>query len=482
MKFIQPAKMDRELQLNDDVCMRVLSHLEAEDVAHVGATCRFWRDAATNPHLWQRLLAPPLDFADTRAGFVPDRSAFAHFQVHSAWTAAAATERKVRTPFSPAVVAIAPCDGDTYALAVAGGPEHPPSSQTWRTPVTVYSPHVGTLRPIAFASVQHHVGAKPVCMKMHSCPSQFLLAYAYSDGTVALYSLPTEVPTTSAGNLCEASLLWRSATLLGDKVTAIDVNDRQVLVGTMNGGVVVVTSSAEATRYQLGRSGIFAVCAGREVGCGLAGSANGEVFAFDMNRRGDTLMRYVGPSGHPTGSVVYGASGGLVVATYLQTTQHSLPPVATAWDSRTGRRVGSFAATRMRRRRSSAPRGVSVGAPDSTGCDSKIGVLVGGAVLVYDVRRMHEALVEAGDDAVSVAMSGDRLVLGESEVMHGSRPSEHSVRCLDFCEAARKPTQEVSRFSPVSVASESPWRRRKRVPQAPTATEARHLAPCTIRT
>lgn len=466
--------MNADPRLNGDVCHRVLSLLDAEDLAQAGATCRLWREAASHPLLWRRFLDAPLSFAATRAAPPPDRSPRLHFLVRAAWSAAAATERRVRTPHRPSVTAVADCSRNGFAVAVAGAAEARPAAHDaatlaapWRTPVTVYCPCPGALRAVTYASTLHHAGAQPVCVRI--CPGQscFLLAYAYADGTIALYTLPTAPAEASFGALAETELLWRSDVLAGERIAAIDLNEEQVVVGTESGNAVMLTGVGLLLTWQLGPSKVTAVRAGHSFGSGLAGTANGEVVAFDAAKGPNTLTRYVGPSGHPIGAVTYGASGGLIIATYLETTQHSLPPVATAWDAHSGRRVGSFAATRMRRRRTGAARGVAVGAPDATGSDSKIGVLVGGAVLVYDVRRMTEAVVEVGDDTVSVAMLGDRLVVGESTAVHGRDCSEHSVRCLDFAEAARMPAHTISRFAPASVGSDSPWRPQSRTLSTP---------------
>lgn len=92
------------------------------------------------------------------------------------------------------------------------------------------------------------------------------------------------------------------------------------------------------------------------VGSGWAGTFDGEVVSFDVCRPQVIVDTYPGPSGRPDGAVEYGASGGLVSATYTGT-DGSVLPVAIAWDARSTQRVNSRLQTgRLRRRRAAVMR------------------------------------------------------------------------------------------------------------------------------
>lgn len=435
--------------LNYDVGLQVLSYLNPTDLSHAGATCRFWRSISQHPGLWENFIT---NSRTERSIKQPARSPHTQFLVEKAWDSGTAVPSFSPVPSEPFHICVSGI-GRGFFVASAPAPTHHPNA-LGQTPLTIYRrdpANENALEAESFLAVQHHKGGQPKLLKLRNGAEDGVIyaAYGYLDGTISCYKVSsTDWGQESRGENQTARLVFRSAAAREDCITCIDVSEYgTIYVGTSRGAVLVIRG-AESARALVASCQIVSIRSGSSVGSGLVGTFDGQVLSFNACLPHVVTGLYIGPSGHPVGTVEYGESRGLVSATYLGNNGSS-PPVAIGWDARSTRRINSsFQTDRLRRRRgANMHQDIASGGMDFQGGDNKIALLLAGGVLVYDIRKWN-VCAEVGDDAISVACKGDYLAVGQSpsRSLYGQVSKERSLTCLDFAAAAKRPAESVHRY------------------------------------
>lgn len=483
-------------QLNVDVAGRVFANLQSpEDLSHCCGVSRLWRDAATSPALWRAFLPKPCtnSWKTTNGPGFESRSAnpYIQFRINEAWNSASAVSTKIAIPFRvPSHVALGMLPNGRHVLAAAssaarivdGGAEYSAGAVhiSYRLPSET---HVANMVRICLRE-----GVQHVCMQMRASvrdPPTLFLAYAYEDGIVDLHSAPLTLdsPAGIAMDDCpvskDAKLLMRTQVSPGaGQLTAIDVSaddEGAVFVGTSTGDVVYLRpypmdalgdrSPREVrtvARARVSAYPIFSVRArddsGHEgnasPGCGVAGTAVGELIAFDCMTE-SLVQRYVGPCYCAVGSVDFAASCQLVTATYThRLSGNGHGATAVAFDAQSGTRVSAFG-QRRKGRLHQGPRYIRAAGTDGTCSGARLCLLSGGTVRVFDIRRW-DSIAEAGEgDAVSMCSHLDSIAFG-SRVGFNHDATMSAATILDFEAAACAYAQEVCRFPPDDITTTWP--------------------------